>query len=143
MPEGWEVKWAVLPPALDSLGAQQAQSVFMENGLNTASHTIYRYSNRWLAAFRVRLHREVFFPSSGWDWSELAQSQNLPLQADDRQIRCGEGTLPILGNRCGAVLRYGPYLSDFSSSMEQGVMSIGEFEQIVLKIDDLFSSCLK
>ena len=52
MPVGWEVKWVVLPPALDRLGAQQAQEFFMENGLNTASHTIYRYSNRWLAVFR-------------------------------------------------------------------------------------------
>lgn len=141
MPEGWSNKWGVLPPALEPLGAQQAYRMIMQNGNETAGHTVYQYSNRWLAAFHVWFDREMFFPSVGWDWSELQGASSLPLHADQWQIKCGDSNYPSLGNSCTAVLRYGPYISDFGSSIQEGVMSTEEFIEIVLKIDELFSSC--
>jgi hypothetical protein len=142
MPEGWSNKWGVLPPALELLGAQQAYCMIIQNGNETASHTVYQYSNAWLAAFHVWFDRETFFPSVGWDWSDLERANDLSLHADQRQIKCGTGNYPLLGDQCTAILRYGTYVSDFGSSIdEEGAMSTEEFIEIVLKIDELFSSC--
>jgi hypothetical protein len=141
MPEGWKKEWSILPPALDTLGAQHAYSIFMQNGDETAHHTVYHYSNEWLAIFHIWFDDEVFFPTVGWDWSELEGANRLSLDADQQQIRCGDSNDPYLGSRCAAVLRYGPYISDFSSSTREGVMSTEDFEQIVLQIDDLFRLC--
>lgn len=141
MPEGWKNQWAILPPALETLGAQHAYSIFMQNGNATAHHTVYQYSSRWRAVFHIWFEKEIFFPSAGWDWSELTEAGNLSLHADHRQIRCGNGNHLYLDNRCTAVFRYGFYISDFSSSVQEGVMSIDDFKEAVLKIDELFSSC--
>ena len=143
MPEGWENKWTILPPALDALGAQEAYSIFMHNGNETASYAVFQYSNRWLATFHVWFDNEVFFPSVGWEWSELEGASSLPLNADQIQIKCGDSSLLHLDDRCTAVLRYGPYISNFSSSTQLGVMSTEEFKKVLLKIDDVFSSCVK
>lgn len=144
MPEGWQnddtFAFTLLPEQNRS-GAQQALYVPMDNEHYTAYHTVYLYPNKWLAVFHIWFYREKFFPSVGWEWSELEGSRNLPLHADQWQVKCGVGNYSLLGNRCAAVLRYGPYVSDFSSSIQEGVMSTEEFEEIVLEIDELFSSC--
>lgn len=141
MPEGWRNKWAILPPALDTLGAQEARRMIMQKGDGAAGHTVYQYSNRWLATLHFRFEKELFFPSVGWKWSRLEGVNSLPLHADQLQLKCGDSNDPHLGNSCTAVLRYGPYISDFSSSIQEGVMSTEEFKEIVLKIDELFSLC--
>lgn len=143
MPEGWETEWAIRPPALEKLGAQEAYGIFMQNNDGTAHHTVYRYSNRWLAAFHMWFDRETFFPSAGWEWSELNRTRTLPVHADQWQVKCGVGNYPLLGKRCAAALRYGPYVSDFSSSIQEGVMNTEEFTGIVLRIDELFGSCVE
>ena len=144
MPEGWQNDDAFAFGLLlkqDRAGARQALHVPMNNGHSTAFHTVYQYSNGWLAVFHLWLHRETFLPSASWEWSELEGSRNLPLHADWWQVKCGAGPFSLLGNRCAAVVRYGAYVSRFSSSIQEDVMSTEEFEEIVLEIDELFSSC--
>ena len=68
-------------------------------------------------------------------------AKSLSLQADQRQIKCGESDNPYLDEMCAAVLRYGPYISDFSASIQEGTMSTEEFKQVVLEIDEIFRSC--
>jgi hypothetical protein len=143
MPEGWKEEWRVEPPALDRRGAKQAYGVFMQNDDETAHHTVYEYSNRTLAALHVSVDNQIFFPSVGWSWRELEGTGSLPLYADQRQIKCGHSNDPYLSDRCTAILRYGPYISDFSSTIREGVMSIDEFKQIVLRIDAQFGRCKK
>jgi hypothetical protein len=141
MPEGWKTEWVVLPPALETLGAKEACGVFLKNNDETAHHTVYRYSNRWLASFHMWFDRETFFPSVGWEWSDLEGAEALPVRADQWQVECGASNYPLLGSRCAAAFRYGPYVSDFSSSIKEGVMSTEEFTETVLRIDELFDSC--
>ena len=143
MPEGWRNDLGFLPPALDALGAQEAFLMTMESDEGGAiSHTVYRYRNKWLATFHFWFDRAVFFPSVSTDWSELEQANRLPLHADQQQIQCGVANAPLLSDRCVAVLRYGPYISDLGSSVgESGDIGIEEFMEIVLKIDKRFTSC--
>lgn len=147
MSEGWRNDLGFLPPALDALGAQEAFLMTMESDEGGAiSHTVYRYRNRRLATFHFWFDRETFFPSVGWTWKELEEANNLPLHADQQQIKCGTANpgFSLLGNQCTAVLRYGPYISDFGSSIgEEGDMSIEEFIETVLKIDERFRSCVE
>jgi len=141
MPEDWNLVWEIQPPALPRLGSRRAYGVFMQNGDETAHHTVYEYSNRTLAVLHITVENQTFFPSIGWNWRELEGTRGMPLCADQREIRCGDSDDPYLGSRCTAILRYGPYVSDFSSSVQEGVLSIEEFKQIVLKIDGQLCQC--
>ena len=143
MPEGWEEAWKAEPPALDRMGAGQVYKVFMQSGDETAYHTVYEYSNRTLAALHIFVDNEVFFPSVGWNWGEMDDTGNQHLCADQHKIRCGHSNDPYLSDRCTAVLRYGPYISDFSSSVQGGFMSKVEFKRIVLRIDARLCHCKK
>jgi hypothetical protein len=143
MPDGWQKEWVIESPVLEQRGAGQVYRVFMRNGDKTAHHTVYKYSNRTLATLRIFVDNQLFFPSAVWTWRELEGTEGLPLCADQRQIRCGDSNDPYLGDRCTAVLRYGSYVSDFSSSVQERVMSVEEFKQIVLGIDARFCHCKK
>ena len=106
------------------------------------SHAVYRYRNRWLAIFHFWFDKEVFFPSGCADWSELQEADSWPLHADQRYIRCSVATCPPLNDYCSAVLRYGLYISDFNvSTSGDGAISLEEFKEIVLKIDERFRLC--
>lgn len=143
MPTKWKREWYVLPPALPTEGAQDALKVIFQRGRGMADHTIYRYRNGLLAFLFLRINREVFFPSVGWNWAELAGSQAWGWQGQEARIRCGAGNDPLLGDRCGAVIRYGPYLSDFSASMGEGLVSEAEFQATVLALDAQIAACLR
>ena len=143
MSGGWRNDLGFLPPALPALGAQEAfRMVMKSDDGGTIGHTVYRYRNSWLAAFHFWFDRAVFFPSACTDWSDFQEANDLPLHADQQQIKCGIATCSPLADYCSAVLRYGPYISDFDSSIgEEGDMSIEEFIETVLKIDERFRSC--
>ncbi len=150
MPGGWRRSGlgTAFLAVQDRQVTQQAYYIFMENGNgtesippHTAHHTVYQYSNSWLATFYVWFEKESFFSSSGWQWSKLEGIDSLPLHADQIQIKCGDGNGPYYGDRCAAALRYGPYISDFSSSIQEEVMSTEEFKEMVLEIDELFGAC--
>ena len=143
MPLKWERLWKVLPPALPKDGAQDALEVVYENRNEMASHTIYRYKNGLLAFLFLRINNEIFFPSGLTIWSELEGSDCWLLHGDEAQIRCGDSDDPFLGSQCDAVIRYGPYISEFSSPLEEGIMSQEEFKAIVLAIDDRIASCIQ
>jgi hypothetical protein len=151
MPGRWQIRegdlWPAFLPERDRLGAQQAYQTAIGNDSGGAiSHTVYQYRNRWLATFRLWFDRETFFPSVGWTWKELEEANNLPLHAGQQQIKCGTANpgFSLLGNQCSAVLRYGPYISDFGSSIgEEGDISIEEFMEIVLQVDERFTSCVE
>lgn len=148
MPEGWRNDDAfafTLLPEQVRLGAQQALYIPMDDGgyYNTAYSTVYQYPSEWSAVFHVWFHREAFFPSGDREWSELEGTRNLPLHADQWQVKCGVSNDRLLGDRCVAVLRYGAYLSVFNSSIQEDLMSIEEFTEIVLGIDELFGSCVE
>ncbi len=143
MTGGWRNDLGFLPPALDALGAQEAYAIIMVNDEGgSIGHTVYRYRNRWLAIFHFWFDGAVFFPSISTDWSELQEANNWSLHADQQYIRCGVATSPHLDDYCSAVLRYGPYISDFDASTSgEGGISLEEFEEIVLKIDEQFRLC--
>ena len=147
MPPGWREQWIILPAvlALDAAnGARQAYSVRLEYadmpGEYGAHHTVYQYSNRVLSAFYFWLYydRPVIYA----DWPELREASKLPLHADRIQIKCRNSNDPYNGNGCAAVLRYGFYISNFGSSIEEGVMTLDEFQEIIIKIDSRFVSCM-
>lgn len=141
----WRNDLGFLPPALDALGAQEAFLMTLENDSGgTISHAVYRYRNSWLATFHLWFDEAVFFPSNCTDWSDLQEANDLPLHADQQQIMCGTATCSPLTDYCSAVLRYGPYISDFDASIGAGGdISIEEFMEIVLKIDERFASCVE
>lgn len=146
MPVGWRKLWVVLPEvlALDAAkGAQQAYSVSMEYARVPdeygAHHTVYQYSNSVLSTFYFWLYYDR--PVSYAGWPELREASNPPLQADRILIKCNDGNDPYIGKSCVAILRYGSYISDFGSSIEEEIMSIDEFQETVLKIDERFSEC--
>lgn len=143
--EGWhrgdEELYPEFLPVQDRLGAQQAFSNVMIKGNQQIGHTVYQYSNNWLAKFHMWFDRELFFPSVGWKWSEVKGVNNLSLHADQIHIYCGRSNLQYLDDGCVAVFRYGPYISDFTTFAEEGGVSTEEFEELVLKINELFRSC--
>ena len=143
MPLNWERLWKVLPPALPREGAQDALEVDYENQNELARHTIYRYKNGFLAFLFLRINKEVYFPSGGRTWSQLEGSEDWLLHGDERRIQCGNSNDPLLGFRCDAVLRYGQYISEFSSPIGEGGMSQEQFKAIVLAIDDRATFCLQ
>ena len=143
LPPGWESPWVVVPPALETLGAKDGDGRYMENGQSTASHTVSQYSGSWLAVFHLWFERETFFPSVGWDWSDLERIEFRRIFADEYRVQCGESNMQHLDTRCTAILRYGPYISDFTSNIREGAMSVDDFEEIVLKIDGMFRSCIQ
>lgn len=143
----WQISdrdlWPAFLPIQDRLGAQEAYAIIMVNDEGgSIGHTVYRYRNRWLAIFHFWFDGAVFFPSISTDWSELQEANNWSLHADQQYIRCGVATSPHLDDYCSAVLRYGPYISDFDASTSgEGGISLEEFEEIVLKIDEQFRLC--
>lgn len=143
--KGWrrgdEELYPMFLPVQDRLGAQQAFSNFMIRGNQEIGHTVYQYSNSWLAKSHLWLDREIFFPSVGWEWSEMKDTSPLSLRADQIQIQCGKSNLQYLDDGCVAVIRYGPYISDFTAFTQEGGMSTEEFKEFVLKVDELFRSC--
>jgi len=147
MSEQWRITddniWPAFLLAQDRLGAQEAFRMAMKNDDNgMIGHTVYRYRNRWLAIFHLWFDKAVFFPSISTDWSEYQEANNWPLHADQQYIRCGVATCPPLADYCSAVLRYGPYISDFDvSTSGEGAISLEEFKEIVLKINERFISC--
>lgn len=145
MPAGWQRFGWVSPPALPDLGARDARSVIYEKENAIAHHQVYQYKNQMVASLSLRINNQVFFPSSSssWIWSDLEGSDNWGLSGDVERIRCGISDNPLLGYNCGALIRYGLFISDFSSPVGEGIMSQEEFKSIVIAIDDSFSSCLK
>lgn len=143
--EGWQRGDEELYPTFllvqDRLGAQQAFSNFMVRGNQELGHTVYQYSNRWLAKFHMWFDREIFFPSVGWEWSEMKGASNLSLHADQIHAQCGRSNLQYLDDGCVAVVRYGPYISDFTTFTQKEGMSTEEFKEFLLKIDELFRRC--
>lgn len=65
------------------------------------------------------------------------------LNGDQKKIQCGTSDAPLLGYICVAAVRYGPFISKFSSPIEGGVMTHEEFRAIVLAIDEQITSCLQ
>ena len=143
MPPQWERLWRVLPPALPKDGAQDALEVVYENQNEMASHTIYRYKNGLLAFLLHRINNEIFFPSGLRIWSQFEGSDYWLLNEDEDRIQCGDSDDPLLGYRCDAVVRYGPYISEFSSPIEEGIMGQEEFKAIVFAIDERIASCIQ
>ena len=143
MPLNWKRLWRILPPALPKEGAVDALNVVYENGNEIAQHTIYRYKNGLLASFFLWVNNQKFFPSGSWDWFDLEESEDWELTGDVEKIRCGDGSDPFLGYLCVAAIRYGPFISEFSSPIEDGVMSHEEFKAIVVAIDDRITSCIQ
>lgn len=143
MPAGWRTQWTITPPALERKGAEQAYGITWLNDGGVAQHKIYQYSNRWLAAFHVHFNSKLYFPPGSWVWSDVEDIGQLSLQADQLWVKCGKSDDPYLDDRCAAVLRYGPYVSDFDSAMAAGKMSLEEFKQTLLKIDTLFGRCIR
>jgi hypothetical protein len=143
----WQISdrdlWPAFLPIQDRLGAQEAfRMVMKSDDGGTIGHTVYRYHNSLLAVFHFWFDRAVFFPSACTDWSDFQEANDLPLHADQQQIKRGIATCSPLADYCSAVLRYGPYISDFDSSVgEQGDMSMEEFLRVVLMIDERFKSC--
>jgi hypothetical protein len=143
MPDNWKRLWRILPPALPKEGAVDALKVVYENGNEIAQHTIYRYKNSLLTFLFLRINNQLFFPSGSWRWSDLAGSEDWGLNDDGGRIRCGDSDDPFLGDLCVAVIRYGPYISEFSSPIEEGVMSHEEFKALVVAIDEQIASCIR
>ncbi|MBC7227544.1 MAG: hypothetical protein H5T61_09965 [Thermoflexales bacterium] len=142
----WRVSdplWPAFLPIQDRLGAQEVYRIILvNNDGGTIGHTVYRYCNRWLAAFHFWFDKAVFFPSISTEWSELQEANHWPLHADQRDVRCGVAIDPPLEDKCSAVLRYGVYISDFDASTSgAGAVSLEEFREIVLKIDERFQLC--
>ena len=129
---------AVYLPAQDRLGARRAYHIFLERDDLTAQQTIYEYASPLRARFHFWFDREVFFPSS-WAWETL---ENPPaVDADRYRILCGDSEDEYLGRRCGALMQYGPYLSDFSTSIDDQTMQVKDFRQLVTTIDERFKRC--
>ncbi len=147
LPGEWKVSdpdlWPAFLPTQDLLGAQEAYATILANpDGGIIGHTVYRYRNRWLAAFYFWFNQAVFFASISTDWSSLEATEHLPLHADQRRIRCGIIQEPYPRDKCSAVLRYGPFISDFDLSVgEPGDLSLEAFLQIVVMIDEQFRSC--
>lgn len=143
MPLSWKRLWRILPPALPKDGSADALNVVYENGNKIVQHTIYRYNNELQAILFFRINNELYFPSSSWVWSELKGSDQWLLYGDELRIRCGESNDPFLGNLCVAVIRYGWFISKFSSSIGEGIMSQKEFKAIVIALDNQITSCIQ
>jgi hypothetical protein len=143
MPLNWERLWKVLPPALPKDGAQDALEVVYENQNEIASHTIYRYKNGVFSFLFLRINDQLFFPTGLRKWFELAGSGEWSLSGDEVRIRCGDSDDPLLGYRCSAVVRYGPFISDFSSPIGDEIMSKEEFKKIVVSIDNQITQCIQ
>lgn len=143
IPPNWERLWRVIPPVLPKDGAQDALEVDYENGIEIAHHTIYQYKNSLLAMLFLRINKEVFFPSGQRIWSELEGSDYWMLHGDEERIRCGDSDDPFLGFKCDAVIRYGAFISEFSSPIEEDIMSHEEFKEIVVAIDNQIAACIQ
>lgn len=143
MPTAWKRRWQVLPPALPKEGAQDALNVVYENGSEIAQDTIYRYKNTAVAFLYFRINNQLYFPSGLWRWSDLAGSVDWRLNGDESRIQCGDSDDSLLGYLCVAVVRYGSYISVFSSPIEEGTMSTQEFNSIVVDIDNQITSCIQ
>jgi hypothetical protein len=143
MPPNWERLWGILPPALPKEGAQDALGVVYEKQNEMASHTIYRYKNGVLAFMFIRINNQLYFPSGQWLWSDLNGDKDWGLSGDEYRIKCGESNDSLLGYLCVAVVRYGSYISEFSSPVEVDIMSETEFKAIVLAIDKQILSCIQ
>ena len=100
LPAKWEKLWQVLPPALPTNGAIDALEVDYEYGNDMAAHTIYRYKNVLVAYLFLKINRQVYFPTSGWKWSNLAGSEDWELNGDEFRIRCGDSNDPFLDYLC-------------------------------------------
>lgn len=144
VPAGWRNDLGFLPPALETLGAHDAYLMTMKReDSGGISHGVYRYRNRWLAAFHFWFDSAVFFPSASTDWTMLEQADRLSLHADQQRIQCGVAHDYPLGDSCAAVLRYGPFISDFGASIgEKGDITVEEFLEIVTLIDERFAPCM-
>lgn len=142
MPSEWGRLWRVLPPALPTDGAIDALEVDYENGNNRASQTIYRYKNEFLAFFFLRFNNQVLFPTAWIRWTNLNGSESWNLNGNENRIQCGESQYPIIGYRCSAVVRYGQFISQFSTPLVDGNMNAEQFKSIVLAIDDQISTCI-
>lgn len=143
MPMGWTRSGQVVPPVLPKHGAQDALGVVYENGSDIAQDKIYRYKNAVLAFFFFRVNNQLFFPSGQWRWSDLDGKDGWGLNGDQKRIQCGYSDDPLLGHLCVAVVRYGPFISEFSSPIEEGIMTYEEFKAIVHAIDEQITSCLQ
>lgn len=139
LPGAWQSEFgAVYLPAQDRLGARRAYHIFLERDDLTAQQTIYEYASPLRACFHFWFDREVFFPSS-WAWETL---ENPPaVDADRYRILCGDSEDEYLGRRCGALMQYGPFLSDFSTSIDDQTMQVEDFKQLVTTIDKWFKRC--
>lgn len=108
-----------------------------------AGHTVYRYQNRWLAAFFFRYNQPIYFPSGLPPTAPVAGSEDWRLGGDSQAIQCTipdrvtVGTLP----RCTAVIRYGLLISDFSTPIGEPFMSEEQFRTLVQLVDERFRSC--
>jgi hypothetical protein len=143
MPIGWNRLWSVLPPALPTDGAVDAIEIDYEYGNNRAYQTIYQYKNEFFAFFFLRFNNQLLFPTAWIKWTTLKGNENLDLNGNENRIRCGESQYPIIGYRCSAVVRYGQFISHFSTPIAEGIMSTEQFQSIVLAIDDQISTCIK
>jgi hypothetical protein len=139
LPGAWQSELgAVYLTAQDKLGARRAYHIFLERDDLTAQQTIYEYSSPLRARFHFWFDREIFFPSS-WAWETL---ENPPaVDADRYRILCGDSEDEYLEQRCGALMQYGPYLSDFSTSIDDETMQVEDFKQLVTTIDERFKRC--
>jgi len=141
MPDGWEKTVGPTSlPGQDALGAQHTYYVFWENGKQTAHYTVYQYSNKFVASFHFWFDDAWFFPS-GWKWLELEGAGTLSLRSDQQRIMCGVSDDPYLGDMCVAVLRYGSYIANFGTSIQEGIMGTQDFVKIVHQVDGTFGLC--
>jgi hypothetical protein len=125
----------------DSLGAQRAYNIYVKKQDVSAHHTVYQYANQSQAKLHFATENYQFFPA-GWQWVDLGDAGSLALHADEWQMKCGETDDPGLSpKRCTAILRYGVYVSRFSTSISPGIVEIEDFEYLVAEIDNRFENC--
>lgn len=139
MPPGWHSpEGPITLPAQDSLGAQKAHHIFMENRGVTASYDIYEYSSEPLAAFHFWFNDPYYFPGHKTEWSEF-DLKDLDLHADQQKIACAEAD-DLFGPRCSAALRYGINIATFYTGLGENILDAEDFKSVLIAIEGIFVS---
>lgn len=139
MPNGWHSPdGPVRLPAQESDGAREAHHIFMENGGLTATYWIYEYSNEPLAAFYYWFNRPYYFPGHMTEWSNL-DLNGLDLHADQHRIACAEAD-DFFGATCSVALRYGVKIANFYTGLQEDIMDVTDFKNVLIAIDGMFVS---
>lgn len=135
----WAVEWTILPPALPSLGSQNAIGISLVN--SDGGHlfnTIYDYKNGLLATIFRKVNEQVFYPSTSRTWTP---QNDFSTQDVVHDVRCTEGLDTLSNYRCVSVTQYNRYLVVLSAPIGDEGISNEEFELILQKMDEAFTHC--